>query len=531
MNASPDGARLFYPRCKAILSIVLDGYDDGPGSEDEPISLSVLPKAATIHGNGYHQADSWELRFDYMDLPFDPQLIRAGAVEIYLSDATAVRDDLFATSRQYNFREGGKTVVMKTASGVGISRTEFVGDAEPQIAGTFNTASLSFSDDGKWAALSGQDYTEILIKTQWPPRPNGTAKRLPVGDRLDRWAEKIIAEADPGHSLAVKVRDVDPASLPIVKAENIAHKRGIPVQQNTSYWDVLYKVCTRYGFICYVKGLSLVITKPKNLDDIAEHDIKHLSWGRNISHLELTRNLGKEKVPRVVIHAYDDRDGSLKKIEEPEGGAKRKAAVMSKDPAKRTSETIHIKATAATTAAKKPKVKTERLTDEYIIVPVYGISDEAALRRAAKMMRTLIGRGERKIVVKTRDLVDDNDAGLLWLGSGDAFEIHWQDFNQEVLGDEGLTMEARIRHLTDRGFQRQVAQAIASGYQRLIGKQAPLRLREWTYDYEVGSGIDIEAELVDFVVVDGVRDHSMTPVQEVDGILRKLGFGMGKATQ
>ncbi|MEG7677011.1 hypothetical protein U2060_14830, partial [Listeria monocytogenes] len=90
--------------------------------------------------------------------------------------------------------------------------------------------------------------------------------------------------------------------------------------------------------------------------------------------------------------------------------------------------------TASTRAAPKARAKTETFSDEYIIIPVYGISDGDALRRAAKMMRTLIGRGERKIVVKTRDLVDNKLADLLWLGAGDAFEIHWQDFNEEVLG-------------------------------------------------------------------------------------------------
>lgn len=77
MPLAPDGSRVFYPRCKAILQVVLDGYETGAGSEDEPLVIPVFPKSATIHGNGYQQADSWELGFSYVDLPFDPQLVSA----------------------------------------------------------------------------------------------------------------------------------------------------------------------------------------------------------------------------------------------------------------------------------------------------------------------------------------------------------------------------------------------------------------------------------------------------------------------
>lgn len=527
MPMAPDGSLSFVPRCRATIQFVLDGYATGPGSEDEPITVDVFPKTATVHGNGYQQADSWSLGFDYMDLPFDPNLIRAGAVEIYLFDAGSVLGDEPALSRQYGQAQGsakGPDAIDKAALDTdSISERAYTGTGEPAIAGLFDDESLRLDDDGKWVTISGQDYTAELIRKQWPPTASGRARRIPVGSRLDMWAASILKEADPGQRLTVRIKDVDVATLPFVGSVEIAnHRRGIPVQQNTSYWDVLYKVCTRYGFICYIKGWDFVVAKPKNLDDVSDRNTRTLAWGKNLKSLELTRHLGKEKVPRIVVHAFDDDSSKLRKIEEPETSPRRLEAKMSGKPSTRTTQKETIKSVTAKTAARKPATKTERLTDEFIVIPMYGISDESAIRRAARMLRALIGRGERKITATTRDLVDSDGKTLLNLEAGDAFNVAWQDFNKEVFANPGHTMEDRIKYtknlgnrvtyLQNQGFQPEVAKAIAVGYQRLVENQRPLRLKEWTHEYSVNSGIDSTLVLVDFVVVDGVRDRdSITP--------------------
>lgn len=523
MPMAPDGSLSFVPRCKATIQYVLDGYATGPGSEDEPITVDVFPKTATIHGNGYQQADSFSLGFDYLDLPFDPQLVRLGSAEIYLYDAQSVLGDEPALSRQYGKASGETDGVDKAALEVGaISERAYTGTGPPVIAGLFDDQSVRMDDDGKWVTISGQDYTSELIRKQWPPTSSGRARRIPVGSRLDMWAASILKEADPGQRLAVMVKDVDSSTLPFVGSVEIAnHKRGIPVQQNTSYWDVLYKVCTRYGFICYIKGLDFVIAKPKNLDDVSDRNTRTLAWGRNLKSLELTRHLGKEKVPRIVVHTYDDDSSKVRKIEEPDTSPRHLEAKMSGKPSTRTTQKETIKSATAKASAKKPSKnalpKHQALTDEFIVIPMFGISDESAIRRAAKMLRTLIGRGERKIIATTRDLVDSDGKPLLNLEAGDAFNIEWQDFNKEVFANPGHTMEDRIKYtknlgnrisyLQNQGFQPAVAEAIAVGYQRLVENQRPLRLKEWTYEYSVDSGIDITLELVDFVVVDGVRDR------------------------
>jgi hypothetical protein len=518
MAEALDGSQQFYPRARAILQVVLDGFDTGEGSEDEPIVIPVLPKTAKIHGNGYNQADSWSLEFEYRDLPIDPHLIRSGSAEIYLYDAKGIHDGTTSTSR-------GRDTIDAQASDMGIAAKDaFVDGQKPQIAGLFDDASLQFDDGGKWLTISGQDYTAFLCAKQWPPLPGGRARRIPVGQRIDHFARSILAEADPGGKLGVVVEGVPSSDLSVVGKEIANHARGIPIQQGTSYWDVLYKTITRYGLICFIRGVDLVITKPNNLDDVADHDVKQMVWGRNLTSLQLTRHLGKERAPRIIIHAYDDAKGETHIIEEPPNRGRER--VMKDHSAAKVKWSEKIKATTAKKTASKPKTKTEKITDEFMVIPVYGVRDFDALARGAKAMRALIGRGERKIVAKTRDLVDANGSGIMNLSAGDAVNIVWQDFNEEVLTNEGLTLDERVKHLTDRGYQQSVARAIASGYQRLIGKQRPLRLREYTYDYDCSDGLSIEMELVDFVMVDGVRDQqNATPRKQLDAILKTIGFG------
>lgn len=488
-----ESQRVFYPRCKAVLDIVLDGYDTGPGSQDQPIHVDNLtPKHATIHVNSYRQADSWEMTFDAHDAPFDPQLIRSAQVKLYLYDE---------------------------------SQGEPATDV-PLIVGILDEDTMELSDNGRWVTMSGQDYTQHLIAKQWPPLKGGRARRVPTGKRIDALVQDILSEADPSGTLKVKLENIAEADLPVVGASSPAgHGRGVPIEQNTSYWDVIYKTVLRYGLICFVRGVDVVISKPKNLHDYANDEIKRMAWGVNVSHLTLSRKLGKERVPRIVVIAYDEDGEWINRVEYPPSGSKLDGK-FKVTPSARVSTTEKIKAATARStgkSAKASKTKTLKREDEYMIVPIYGVSDEKTLLRAAESMRTLIGRGERTIIAKTRDLVDIDGLPLLNLQAGDAVEIWWQDFNAETMENQACSREQKVEYLVGRGFAPDVAEALALQYSRMFGKQnRPLRLRSASYEWDVSTGVDIEMELVDFVVVDGMRDTSETTAKTVDRVLNDV---------
>ena len=124
----------------------------------------------------------------------------------------------------------------------------------------------------------------------------------------------------------------------------------------------------------------------------------------------------------------------------------------------------------------------------------------------------MVGRGERRIIVKTHDLVDVNGQPLLHLMSGDAAEIYWQDFNSETM--QAMTMEQRVQYLKERDFEDEVAQTLALAYSMLRDKlNPPLRIRELTKDFDNEQGLSIEMELVDFAVPTATGQSTWNVIQ------------------
>ena len=69
------------------------------------------------------------------------------------------------------------------------------GDAlEPDIVGLFDDDSMDLSADGRWITVQGQDLTTLYSGKQWPPLPNGRARRIPTGKRLDVFVSDMIQE-------------------------------------------------------------------------------------------------------------------------------------------------------------------------------------------------------------------------------------------------------------------------------------------------------------------------------------------------
>lgn len=512
--------RRYYPQARAILQVVFDGFGD-TARDTPPKVIPVLPKTVKIMRNSYSLADSWELTFDANDLPFDPTFIRSGACEIYLFQLSEIEQRVVdrreplteIDSSGTTPRDPVDTAMIGAAAAAGaagleglagsirgrLSRDRFTYGNRPAIVGLFDRSSLTMSSDGRWVTLAGQDYTAHLISLQWPPLPNGRARRIPVGQRLDQLLADLVAEADPLGRLQIALRGVQADELPVVGENGVrSHRRGIPVTGETNYWEVMYKTATRYGFILYVDGLDVVLAKPRNLDEDAAGRIKRMAWGVNLESLELTREHGKEQSPTIVVRAYDHNNRELLEVEYPEGEYHR--AYKAGDKAKTATKT-------STRTSKLGKVTTTvRNRDEYEIIPVYGVTDPVALRRIAETYYHLRGRAERRVVASTRDLRDMRESDLLTLTAGDAVTIVWDDFNRAVLANPALTESEKLDHLVERGFNTEVAQVIVEAYTRLQGLERPLRFKEGTLSYDVEGGVTIEMDLQDFIVIEGIRD-------------------------
>lgn len=513
---SSDGARVFYPQCRAILQVIFDGY--GPSVRDSQILvIPVLPKSVTVHINSYKQADSFEMVFEAGDLPIDPRLVRAGAAEIYLFQAPSADDRSRVISRRQPLteadpgalrqRDPAQTLLLEM--GTDGSRDRFtLGERKPRIAGTFDDVDIELSSSGKWVTIKGQDYTAYLASIQFPPNPNGTARRIPTGRRLDLIVGELLAEADPDGQLSSVVVGLDPALLPIVGAnEARANKRGITVEQGTSYWDVIYKLVERHGFICYVDGLDVVISRPKTITERDTPNIKRMAWGKNLEHLSLRRHIGKEQAPTIVVKSYDALTGKTLTAEYPDGTIDRSVIIAPSKSGGKAKVKRRVK--ESTRTSKKGKVKTTvRERDEYQIFTVNGITSLDALKRIAENRYHLLGKAERSVTATTRDLHDLRFADILNVAAGDAFWIEWDEFNRELLANPKVSEDQKVRHLELRGFNTEIAREVAKRYELLASLDRPLRFKEGTIEWDVEDGIRIEMELQDFMVVDGIRSDS-----------------------
>jgi hypothetical protein len=476
--------RLYYPQARAILQVIFDGFGENDG-DTAPVIIPILPKRLTIQRNSYRQADSWELELEANDLPIDPNLIRSGAAELFLFQTNGLDEGQRILDRRLSELDGINDIASGERSpsdttqlelGMAAVQDKFTLGNRPQVAGLFDRSSLSMSSGGKWVTINGQDYTTLFTGKQWPPRPNGRTRRIPTGQRLDRLMERLIREVDSTGRVQLAVEGIRAEALPIVGRREIAcHKRGIPVDQNTNYWDVLYKLAIRHGFIVFVRGLDVVLTRPKTLRETNTSAVKCLEWGKNIEDIELTRSLGKEKVPRIIVKAYDEKTRKIVSVTFP------------KNEQPTPQGTLGVEA------------------DEFKIFTLHGVRDREALQRAAENIFELLGRSERTVRVTTKDLKDGRENTFLNMTSGDAVEIEFRDFNSETLSNPDVSEGEKIAHLEARGFGSAIAQIIAEQYVKLTEQKRPMRAREITYEYDTESGISIEAELVDFAVVDGQR--------------------------
>lgn len=503
------GARIYRPQARAILQVIFDGF--GASARDsEILAIPILPKNVTVHINSYKQADSFELVFDAGDLPIDPRLIRAGAAEIFLyqdaGDKTRVlsRRDPLVSADPSALRPQDPVDALAFDLGADVSRETFTLGMKPRIVGLFDDDDMELSSSGKWVTIKGQDYTAFLLAIQFPPNADGTARRIPVGNRLDHIVSDLLLEADPDEQLAVVVRGIRPEDLPFVDLEVRTNKRGIPVEQATSYWDVIYKLVERYGFIVFVDGLDVVISRPKTITDRDLSQVRRMAWGSNIEHMTLRRHLGKEQAPTIVVRSYVPGVGTLS-AEYPEGQIDRSSTTI-EGHGKNHKIKFKRRVKERTHVSKAGKVKTTvRERDEYQIVTVSGISDKEALKRIAENRYHLLGRAERTVVITTKDLRDLNGLDLLNVEAGDAVFIDWSEFNRELLSDDRVSHEAKVAHLESRGFNASVAREIAKRYDALRSLDRPLRFKEGSIEYDAENGVSIEMELQDFLVIDGIR--------------------------
>lgn len=455
---------ILYPECRINVSAVFDGF----GGPDEPKVLTdIIPYSANIHLNSYKEADTWEVAFDAKRFPFSPELLRTAAVEIFLFNKQSL------TTPQHWYDQ-----------------------ANMLSTGLVDQARLVEDENGGVVTFSGRDYTALMLDRQWDPTESGKGGRVPDGDLVDV-VQQLVDEATnsklSGRTLQVKIFDTDEDPIvhnvagtvlrnkliiPKTTKAKTRKKRGISVKADSNYWDVIYKLCLSYGFIVFVKGFEVWITKPHVLQSLADTQYR-VAYGRNLEKLEVERKMSKEATPQIRVRSYDPKtqtviEGSFpseKDIEAQKQGKDKKG-----------------KGGGFLTG-----IGTKR--EEFRVFTVPDVTDKEVLKQIARTAYYTLARGEGIIRFSTSHLQDSNAQDLLKMRSGDSVEIKWDAFNSEVMMNPNIPREQKIRVLLSLGYTLDVASLVADQYVRLDYFRQPFYVKDvnFTWDSEQGVAVDVEA--------------------------------------
>ena len=453
---------LYYPRCKINLSIVFDGF----GGPDQPTVLTdIIPYSANMHLNSYKEADTWEVVFDAKRFPFSPELIKSMAVEIYLYQV----DDPTSDPAWY-------------------SPDNLIS------VGLVDQATLTEDNEGGKVSLSGRDYTSLMIDRQWDPSKSGDGGKVPNGD-LQSVVQQLVDEATNkdliGRTLQVKLFDAPTiktsVSVNTSRVQTTAAKsrkqRGVAVKADSTYWDVIYKLCLAYGYIVFVKGLEVWITPPHVLQDIAKTQY-HVAYGRNLEKLEVERKMSKEATPQIRVRSANPNPPFI--------------PFEGRFPA--DGDTA---ASKAGVTAKKGKSKVlfgytgvGTKKEEYKVFAVPDCKDVATLVKIAKATYYTLARGEGTIRFSTPHLRDLDQADLITIKAGDSVLVEWDAFASSTMTDKNLSSAQRYSKLITLGYSQEVSQLVADNYDKLDYFRQSFYVKEAniTWDKDQGCKIDVEAQ-------------------------------------
>jgi hypothetical protein len=451
-----DGTQsVYYPQCLCTLGVVFENF----GDPKAPIAIPVRPTEATVFINSYREADTFSVTFDAKNLPVAPELIRAGSVELYFLN-------------QRGIGQLPETVVPDD--------NDILNGISPTIVGLFDEASMDFSDGGRWVSIDGTDYTSLFLAKQWGAKLKANKKqgisaglrnkRAPSGKPLDVILRTIMSEVESAAVMTLKVEPPD-LPMPIVgRAEGRTNRKGIPVKDKDNYWDVMYDLAVRYGFILFVRGLDVVLTQPKVY--VQERSkVKKLAWGRNLMSLRMTRKIGKETVPVIEVRSYDDKRQQIIKGRYP------------KSP------------------KQQPITGLGTVRDEVRIMHVNGVRDPTRLEQIAQNAYELLARAEQEVEIETRDLNDLEGSSLLEIASGDAISVALEPYTTDLL--EGQTLGQRYQTLVELGYDRLVAATIAATLDTVNVFRRPFRLKEATLQWSKDDGLSISMLLQNFINIQG----------------------------
>lgn len=472
---------LFYPMCFGFLSVVFDGFSE-EGTDANPKIVPFLPRSASVHMNGYREADTFEIDFDAKSFPFSPEVIRSCAVELFMFQTDGMLVDALESH---------------LTSGTQWNLSRFQTPENRVISGLIDEATLHYGDDGRSFRVTGRDYTSLLINRDWPD-----GKRVPTGGQLDDVVQALVDDAvgaklHGGRTLTVEYRgeedivtraqgrsltkkDVISRPPSVGSKHSKTQKKGFPVHSGRNYWDVIYDLCLRHAKIAYVSGNSVIISDPHTLTAQADSEAIRVAYGRNLKHLDVARHMGKEAVPQIVASVYNKVTGK---------------SITAKWPKELTPQ-LKQSSQKGSGAADVTGIGTVR-EQTLRITPPQSITDAGLLEKYCKGYYDNLARHEGSIKFATKVLRDLKGDDILSLRPGLPVRVEFDAFVSEDFKE--LSENERFSRMRELGYSEEVSEIVAVEYDRLHQFEAPFYCKDVSFSWSLEDGLQVEVEGINYI--------------------------------
>jgi hypothetical protein len=478
--------------------------------KDDPFTqiLARIPVKGSWELPGIRQAGKFNLTFDFRDMPIDPRVLRAVAVEIHVGAVSAE-----------NFAAGMGGAVDANEQRLSVlrqKRSEVAKNLGSQIlVGTADRVHVRHGSKGSTITLVGRDLRGILLDAKIPVKK---IRQVDLTKPIHEVVAAILATITTDDTFLVDV-STDEREWPNGLVPSPADAKGLTrVRRGAdggganstpaggseiSYWDLITQYCSLVGGTPHFVGTVLWIrpahsifkrvldeTIPTPFADAGPRQVgaeqlrvRRLVYGRELDNLEFERSFGGQNVPLIKAISIDDTKRGMEKL------------LIAQWPPK---------------GSDAAKLKAD---NEVLRIPVPGVKSLEQLEQVARELYEEIGRGEIGGKASTKNLAsfggDNSDPDMVRLRPTDAVElltdVRALSSNAPLVSElnqhEQRSFEEEVAHLNARLGDPVFARVLVAISRGAIARSLNFfRVYNVRYTWALSTGIAIDFDFQNYVI-------------------------------
>jgi hypothetical protein len=441
--------RIYHP--EARCNLVFAPREEFPKGGELTLT-AVQPMSVQATSNPVNEADTFEATFEEPLLPVDPRDLRSMSVDIHLGDSGSLEDDLDVASGAHRMFFG------------------VVDDIEKNFP----------SDDASTLRLSGRDYSAFLLDKEW-----GT-ESVQLGRPLDAIVRDVLRTFEAHKQLDVRVAGFN-GPAPTVQATT-NKERQFSAKEGGSVKDGLDQLAKRVGALITVRYDEVLIRPPRTIASTETAALPLFVAGRNLRSLNVTRQLGSNDLPNVLVQAVDPSSREVVEGQFPR-------------PFKGTVEISKSGEGAQTQRTKSTRVKKFQVR---LSSPTRDQLDQIAERIYRRFEQQQLSISFETRDMRTWEVVGNQTKQpspsyeVASLHNGDAVRVLIDRESRDILS-QAVSQQHKARQLEKKGYSPPVAREFAQSWRTL---NQPMFVQTATHNLDEGGAYTLEVDAQNAITVD-----------------------------